>query len=168
MSDISFDGKDEKRLPWSNNWMVREEEKVVVEPGKYYWIRPKLGKVWRICYLSLDPDEKVFVTILGAKEPIPLEQMKMESFDIQSIAHPSEALLQAIGVEQQPEPNGLYEKYVWDLVITDMKARNEMGEKKYGTKLRPFDGRNSLKDAYHEVLDLAVYLRKKIFEEVGK
>lgn len=168
MSDISFDDKEERRLPWSNNWAAIEEEKVVVEPGKYYWIRQKFEKIWRICYLSLDPDEKTFVTILGVKEPIPLEQINLASFDIQSIAHPSEALRQAIGVEQQPEPNGLYEKYVWDLVITDMKARNEMGEKKYGTKLRPFDGRDSLKDAYQEVLDLAVYLRKKIFEEVGE
>lgn len=51
-----------------------------------------------------------------------------------------------------------------DLVIRDMGARKKFGLEKYGTILQPFNGRNALKDAYEEILDLAVYLRQKLFE----
>jgi len=51
---------------------------------------------------------------------------------------------------------------VWDLVIEDMKERNQAGLEKYGTMLQPFNGRDALIDAYQEVLDLCVYLRQLI------
>ena len=53
---------------------------------------------------------------------------------------------------------------VWYLVIKDMNLRNEFGRKKYGTPLQPFNGRDVLKDAYEEALDLTVYLRQAIYE----
>lgn len=37
--------------------------------------------------------------------------------------------------------------------------------RKYGTYLQAFNGRNSLRDAYDEALDLCMYLRQKIEEE---
>lgn len=49
-----------------------------------------------------------------------------------------------------------------DLVIRDMVARKKMGLDKYGTLLQPENGRDSLVDAYQEVLDLAAYLRNEI------
>jgi hypothetical protein len=58
--------------------------------------------------------------------------------------------------EKAPEPSNL--PAVWDLVIKDMKARDEMGVSKYGT-------RRALWDAYQEALDLVVYLRQAIFEK---
>ena len=57
---------------------------------------------------------------------------------------------------------------VWDLVLKDIEQREEMGIKKYGSRLRPFNNRNSLRDAYQEALDLVVYLRQKIYEEEGE
>jgi hypothetical protein len=51
------------------------------------------------------------------------------------------------------------------MVIEDMKARDDFGRLKYGTPLQPFNGRSALRDAYQEALDLAVYLRQRIFEE---
>ena len=54
---------------------------------------------------------------------------------------------------------------VWGDVISDMKARREMGQMKYGTLLQPHNGRDALVDAYQEALDLAVYLKQKILEE---
>ncbi|ADD80857.1 gp071 [Rhodococcus phage ReqiDocB7] len=42
--------------------------------------------------------------------------------------------------------------------IADMKARKEFGLKKYGTALQPHNGRNAIKDAYDEAMDLCVYL----------
>lgn len=65
--------------------------------------------------------------------------------------------------EKQPEKNE--KPSVWDLVVEDMKARDAMGVKKYGTRLQPFNGRSPLWDAYQEALDLAVYLRQAIYEQ---
>lgn len=53
---------------------------------------------------------------------------------------------------------------VWDLVIADMRARDCTGSAKYGTPLQPDNGRDAMRDAYQEVLDLAVYLRQFIHE----
>lgn len=59
-------------------------------------------------------------------------------------------------------------KDIWPIVIEDMRARNEFGTKKYGVPLRPFNGRDVLKDAYEEALDLAVYLRQAMYERDGR
>jgi hypothetical protein len=39
-----------------------------------------------------------------------------------------------------------------------------MGATKYGTRLQPFNGRDSMRDAYEESMDLVVYLRNAIEE----
>lgn len=67
----------------------------------------------------------------------------------------------------QPPPTPSDHPAVWDMVIADMKERDRLGVEKYGVRLKPFDGRDSLVDAYQEALDLAVYLRKKIYEQRG-
>lgn len=64
----------------------------------------------------------------------------------------------------QPAPIHNQRPAVWDLVMQDMNARNEFGKAKYGTPLQAFNGRDALKDAYEEVLDLAVYLRQLMEE----
>lgn len=53
---------------------------------------------------------------------------------------------------------------VWLAVIDDMKYRRRQGMQKYGTALSPFNGRNSLVDAYQEALDLCVYIKQKLIE----
>lgn len=65
--------------------------------------------------------------------------------------------------EPPPQHNDLPSMH--DLVMKDMEARKQFGLEKYGTPLQPFNGRNALKDAYEEVLDLAVYLRQKLYEQ---
>lgn len=57
---------------------------------------------------------------------------------------------------------------VWDLVVADMKARDQFGADRYGTHLQPHNGRDALMDAYQEALDLVVYLRQVIYERDGK
>jgi hypothetical protein len=57
---------------------------------------------------------------------------------------------------------------LWDLVIADMHASDRMGEQKYGTRLQPHNGRDALRDAYQEALDLCVYLRQAIYEKDGR
>jgi len=65
-----------------------------------------------------------------------------------------------------PEPPPIKNNHpaVWDLVLADMKERDEIGKQKYNTRLQPFNGRDSLVDAYQEALDLVVYLRQAIYE----
>lgn len=64
----------------------------------------------------------------------------------------------------QPKPNPNDKPAVWDLVMDDMRARDEFGARKYGVRLQPNNGRDFLADAYQEALDLCVYLRGAIFE----
>lgn len=49
-----------------------------------------------------------------------------------------------------------------DLVIADIEERKKIGLAKYGTLLRPFNGRDSIVDAYQESLDMTIYLRNEI------
>lgn len=68
----------------------------------------------------------------------------------------------------QPMPVANDKPPIWPIVMADMQSRHELGIKRYGTPLQPFNGRDALRDAYEEALDLAVYLRNAIFERDGK
>lgn len=61
-----------------------------------------------------------------------------------------------------PTPNDL--PPVWGLVLADMAARDDLGRRRYGVPLQPHNGRDALRDAYEEALDLVVYLRQAIYE----
>jgi hypothetical protein len=63
-----------------------------------------------------------------------------------------------------PTPESSTKPAVWDLVIADMRERDETGKRRYGTRLQPHNGRDALVDAYQEALDLVVYLRQEIEE----
>jgi hypothetical protein len=52
-------------------------------------------------------------------------------------------------------------------LIEDIHLRDATGEKKYGVRLQPFNGRNFVQDAYEEALDSIVYLRGAIQEKNG-
>lgn len=67
-----------------------------------------------------------------------------------------------------PSPEDAMKPAVWDLVQVDMCERNHVGRARYGTPLQPNNGRDALKDAYAEALDLAVYLRQAIYERDSK
>lgn len=68
----------------------------------------------------------------------------------------------------QPPPRANDYPALWSLIRDDMTLRDRMGAKKYGTRLQPHNGRDFLRDAYEEALDLVVYLRGAIFERDGK
>ena len=65
-------------------------------------------------------------------------------------------------VQPMPCPNG--NPAIWDLVIAEMQQRDRKGLAKYGTRLQGDNGRDALRDAYEEALDLCVYLRQAIWE----
>lgn len=76
--------------------------------------------------------------------------------------------MQAPATAEQPPPVANDRPAVWDLVLADMAARDALGLARYGTRLQPGNGRDSLADAYAEALDLAVYLRQAIHERDGR
>jgi hypothetical protein len=72
-------------------------------------------------------------------------------------------LVQETMTEQpKPTPNEL--PVIWDLVLVDITARDLVGQERYGTRLQPNNGRDALRDAYEEALDLVVYLRQVMWE----
>lgn len=73
---------------------------------------------------------------------------------LDALAYPSE----------QPVPRETSGRPVWELVIEDMRARDAVGRRRYGVPLQANNGRDALRDAYEEALDLAVYLRQAIEE----
>ncbi|SNY28944.1 hypothetical protein SAMN05421748_103162 [Paractinoplanes atraurantiacus] len=53
---------------------------------------------------------------------------------------------------------------VQGMVRADLEVREQLGRQRYGTALQPNNGRDALRDAYEEALDLACYLRQAIAE----
>lgn len=68
----------------------------------------------------------------------------------------------------QPDPTPNHHPAVWSLVVDDMNARDAVGLARYGTRLQPHNGRDALRDAYEEALDLAAYLRQALYERDGR
>jgi hypothetical protein len=69
-------------------------------------------------------------------------------------------------VTPQPPPQGTG-SIVLPRVLADLEARAVAGERKYGTRLRTYNGRDALIDAYQEALDLVMYLAQAIIEREG-
>ena len=53
---------------------------------------------------------------------------------------------------------------VISLVLSDMRERDVVGEKRYGVRLTSGNGRDHLVDAYQELLDSCVYLMNELDE----
>lgn len=65
---------------------------------------------------------------------------------------------------EQPMPTPNDAPSVQGMVIDDLTVRLQVGIQRYGTALQPHNGRDALRDAYEEALDLACYLRQAIAE----
>ena len=74
---------------------------------------------------------------------------------------------ESIGTSQQPDPIQNQSIHIADMVVMDIKARKALGIRRYGVALQAGNGRNALMDAYHEALDLCLYLRQTIEEGKG-
>lgn len=66
---------------------------------------------------------------------------------------------------EQPLPVPSGEEYVHDRVAKALLARKEIGIQRYKTGLQPFNGRDALRDAHEEILDLSVYFQQLIDEQ---
>lgn len=62
--------------------------------------------------------------------------------------------------------NKKHTEATWNLVIEDMRKRNEFGKNKYGVylSLTSSSSLDMLQHAYEEALDLAVYLKQEIIK----
>ena len=69
--------------------------------------------------------------------------------------------------EEQPDPVVSDRQSIQDMVMSDLAVRKKIGIARYGTPLQPHNGRDALRDAYEEALDLACYLRQAIAERDG-
>ena len=67
----------------------------------------------------------------------------------------------------QPLPVINEHPYVQDAVIDYIEKRKQIGISRYGTALQPHNGRDAMRDAFEEVIDLAVYLAQVIIERDG-
>lgn len=69
------------------------------------------------------------------------------------------------GDQPLPVPNDLPD--IQSKVMDDIRERRMVGISRYGTALQAFNGRDALRDAYEEALDLTCYLRQCIEERDG-
>lgn len=65
---------------------------------------------------------------------------------------------------EQPPPKKTDGVAIVDLVVADMAERKRLGIERYGTPLQAHNGRDALRDAYEEAMDLVMYLRQAIEE----
>jgi hypothetical protein len=73
----------------------------------------------------------------------------------------------ATGHVEQPRPIPNGSASIQSRVRNDLLAREQLGVERYGTALQPHNGRDGLRDAYEEALDLTCYLRQVIAERDG-
>ncbi|HEY7061747.1 MAG TPA: hypothetical protein VII06_09720 [Chloroflexota bacterium] len=64
--------------------------------------------------------------------------------------------------------SGGEERDITELLIARLRERRAQGIATYGGPLRPFNGRDALRDALDEALDLAAYLLQAIEERDGR
>jgi len=83
------------------------------------------------------------------------------------VTSPGELAGKIIDWAEQPMPTPNASPSVQSMVIDDLAVRLQVGIQRYGTALQPHNGRDALRDAYEEALDLACYLRQAIAERDG-
>lgn len=73
-------------------------------------------------------------------------------------------LRQRPGDQPLPVPNE--QPSIQSMVRADLDSREQVGVQRYGTPLQPHNGRDAMRDAYEEALDLTCYLRQVIAERL--
>lgn len=66
--------------------------------------------------------------------------------------------------DTQPLPVASGSPIMHRLVQDDLEGRLKVGIERYGQPLQGHNGRDALRDAYEEALDLTVYLRQALYE----
>lgn len=103
----------------------------------------------------VDKPESITQKQEGSVEPRPITTQEKTSPTSDPEVNPA--------TSKEPTPKGSGINIV-DLVKADIEARAVEGEKTYGERLKAFNGRSGLTDAYQEAVDLVVYLRQVLEE----
>lgn len=93
--------------------------------------------------------------------PVNLQAETLSQIHFHSLCHAEQSAWLFLSLTYRADA---MDKTIWDLVVDDMKGRDQFGFRKYGRHLELHDGRDTLRDAYEEALDLAVYLKKAMME----
>ena len=67
--------------------------KTKIESGNHYWMQQIAEKIWRVCYISEDSDENLWINVLGVDFNVPLTQLDLEYFEFRHIQNPSKPVL---------------------------------------------------------------------------
>ena len=70
---------------------------------------------------------------------------------------------QSYAVGHEPPPTEGKQE-VYPELLKDIEARVLSAEREYGGRLKTFNGRDALKDAYQEAIDAAFYLKQALME----
>ena len=70
--------------------------------------------------------------------------------------------------EDQPLPEVNDSKFIQDEVMDYIEQRKQLGITRYGTALQAHNGRDALRDAFEEAVDLVMYLAQVIIERDGR
>lgn len=68
----------------------------------------------------------------------------------------------------QPLPIENEHPFVADALKDFIEARKQIGIQRYGVPLQPHNGRDALRDAFEEAVDLSTYLAQVIIERDGQ
>lgn len=69
---------------------------------------------------------------------------------------------------EQDAPKVNNQPYVQDLVVGYIYERKRHGVNTYGTALQAHNGRDALRDAFEEAVDLTMYLAQALIERDGE
>ena len=57
------------------------------------------------------------------------------------------------------------DKKLLDFLVAEMRKRDDLGLKRYGVRLQPFNGRDAQTDCFEEILDAFVYSIQSDYED---
>jgi hypothetical protein len=116
-----------------------------------------------LCALPLDA--KGYAPIRSPEEEAAIERLRQKAENLRQEIERAKIGEKPDYEHGEPKPIPNSGTSMHDLVILDMLERKRFGLSKYGTLLQAHNGRKALRDAYEEILDLAVYLRQAIEEQ---
>jgi len=59
-----------------------------LEAGNFYWMYQVHELIWRVCYISQDHDDQLWINVLGVDFNMPLHMLGLEYFTFLKISPP--------------------------------------------------------------------------------
>lgn len=145
------------------------DEILVINPGHYIGESTRREILYAITHDKIVRSLERFPldVYTYAKERGKLHNVEVD-FLTTMMVRPSEPVPTKQRVGDQPLPVTSTAPFSHDLVCIDMTERKRVGVSRYGIAHQAFNGRNTLRDLYEELLDACCYLRALLYEKEGK